>query len=70
MNEGKAFLTDNGNYILDCACGKIENPAKLHRDLKLLTGVVETGLFVGMANVAVVAGANGIQIIERSSENL
>lgn len=70
LNEGEPFVTDNGNYILDCVCGTIENPAKLHDDLKLLTGVVETGLFVGMASVVVVAGANGIKIIERSSENL
>jgi hypothetical protein len=51
----KPFLTDNGNHILDCRCGKIENPAELNRELKLVTGVVETGLFIGMARVAVVA---------------
>ena len=67
MREGKMFVSDNGNYILDCASGgNIENPAKLHVELKLLTGVVETGLFTGMTSAAVVADANGIEIIERT----
>lgn len=70
MSDGKPFLTDNGNYILDCDCGKIENPAQLHRELKLLTGVVETGLFVGMADAAVVAGSGGIEIIEKGAQDL
>jgi ribose 5-phosphate isomerase A len=65
LSGEKPFITDNGNYILDCVCSKIENPAELHRKLKLLTGVVETGLFTGMANSAVIAGASGIEIIER-----
>lgn len=63
------FLTDNGNYILDCASGKIENPAALHSALKLLPGVVETGLFVGMTSAAVISGAGGIQIVERTTKN-
>ncbi|HEX8638698.1 MAG TPA: ribose-5-phosphate isomerase RpiA [Pyrinomonadaceae bacterium] len=70
MSAGKPFLTDNGNYILDCACGKIENPAGLHHELKLLTGVIETGLFVGMASAAIVAGAGGIKMIEKGAENV
>jgi ribose 5-phosphate isomerase A len=65
--EGKMFVTDNGNYILDCASGgKIENPAMLHGELKLLTGVIETGLFTGMTSAAVIAGVSGIEIIERT----
>ena len=67
MREGEMFVTDNGNYILDCASGgKIENPAKLHGELKLLTGVVETGLFTGMTSAAIIAGEGGIEIIERT----
>ena len=69
-SDGKPFLTDNGNYILDCDCGKIENPAQLHRELKLLTGVVETGLFVGMADAVIVAGSGGIEIIEKGAQDL
>jgi ribose 5-phosphate isomerase A len=68
MSGGEPFLTDNANYILDCRCGKIENPAELHRAIKMLTGVVETGLFIGMASAAIVAGAGGIKIIERDAQ--
>ena len=65
-NEDKPFVSDNGNYILDCFCGTIDNSAELHQKLKLLTGVVETGLFVEMANTVIVADWNGIKIIESS----
>lgn len=64
------YVSDNGNYILDCDCGDIDDPAKLERDLKLLTGVVECGLFVGLAHLAVIAGAKGLEIVEPSSQNL
>jgi len=49
--------------ILDCCCGSIDNPAELHNNLKVLTGVVETGLFIGMAKTAVIAGESGIRIL-------
>jgi len=57
------FITDNGNYILDCRCGAINDPMELHKSLKTLTGVVETGLFIGMAKTAVIAGESGIQVL-------
>ncbi len=60
---GEAFVTDNGNYILDCACGEIKDPAGLERELKLLTGVVECGLFVGLAHTALVGTDDGVEII-------
>lgn len=63
LTENKAFMTDNGNFILDCACGPIEKPAELHTTLKTLTGVVETGLFFNMRSIAVVAGEKGIEIL-------
>jgi ribose 5-phosphate isomerase A len=61
---GAVYLTDNGNYILDCRCGEIREPAEAERELKLLTGVVECGLFVGMADLAVVATDSDVEIIE------
>lgn len=67
MTGDKAFVTDNGNYILDCACGKILDPNELHNEIKSLTGVVETGIFAGMADAAVIAGKNGTDIIEKKS---
>jgi len=63
MSESEIFITDNGNYIYDCRCGTIDDPAALHKKLKSLTGVVETGLFIGIANTAIIGGANGVRMI-------
>ncbi|HEV2864093.1 MAG TPA: ribose-5-phosphate isomerase RpiA [Pyrinomonadaceae bacterium] len=60
---GGVFITDNGNYILDCRCGRIPDPARTERELKLLTGVVECGLFVGLAHSAVVGTDDGVETI-------
>ena len=62
---GEAYLTDNGNYILDCRCGRIPDPARTERELKALTGVVESGLFVGMADLAVVSTDDGVELVGR-----
>ena len=61
--SGEVFVTDNGNYVLDCRCGRIPDPARTERDLKLLTGVVESGLFVGLAHSAIVGTAEGVEVI-------
>ncbi|HEX7956322.1 MAG TPA: ribose-5-phosphate isomerase RpiA [Pyrinomonadaceae bacterium] len=63
---GEIYVTDNGNFILDCRCGEIRDPARTERGLKSLVGVVESGLFVGMADLAVVATEEGLDIIERT----
>ncbi|PWV53857.1 ribose-5-phosphate isomerase RpiA [Chitinophaga sp. S165] len=57
--EDKPYITDNGNYILDCAFGAIENPEQLHHQLKAITGVVETGLFINMKPTVIIAYENG-----------
>ncbi len=57
---GEPFITDSGNFILDCALGRIDDPEALHDLLKSVPGVVETGLFVGIADTAFVADANGV----------
>ncbi len=62
--NGEPFVTDNGNYILDCRCVEIADPARTERELKSLTGVVESGLFVGLADSAVLADEGGLEIIE------
>jgi ribose 5-phosphate isomerase A len=64
--SGATYVTDNGNYILDCRCGEIRDPATMERELKLLTGVVECGLFVGMADEAIVATDEGVEVIGRA----
>ena len=63
--RGGVYVTDNGNYILDCRCGEIADPSKTERELKLLTGVVECGLFVGMADAAIVATEDDVEVIGR-----
>jgi ribose 5-phosphate isomerase A len=50
QRRGTPFLTDNGNYIIDSSFQKINKPAELEKNLNLLPGVVDNGLFVGMAD--------------------
>lgn len=63
--NGAPFRTDGGNVIYDCAFGAIRNAAKLAAALSAVTGVVEHGLFIGLASALVVAGPRGVEIIER-----
>lgn len=64
QKDGEVFVSDNGNYILDCPFDKIPNPETLHKELKSLVGVVETGLFVGMTNKVIVERGGNIEILE------
>lgn len=57
--DGSEYISDNGNLVLDCKVGKIRNPAKLDRELETIPGVLGTGIFVGIADVVLVASANG-----------
>ncbi len=54
------YLTDERNYILDCACGVIDDPEVLAAEIRGIVGVVEHGLFLGMAALALVAGEDGV----------
>ena len=65
MAGGKPFVTDGGNYILDCAFGPIENPVRMARDIDHVTGTVEHGLFLGFASEAIVAGPGGVKRYKR-----
>jgi ribose 5-phosphate isomerase A len=58
MAGDKPFLTDNQHYILDCPFGLIKNPARLHEQVSGITGVMEDGFFINMADI-VVAGSPG-----------
>jgi ribose 5-phosphate isomerase A len=60
-SDGTPFRTDQGNLILDCAFGPIPQPLELAAQLDRRTGIVEHGLFIGLATEVIVAGANGIQ---------
>ena len=62
----KTFTTDQGNLILDCQFGPLLQPAKLAAKLNSRTGIVEHGLFLGLATDLIVAGAEGVRHIERT----
>ncbi|WP_339060938.1 ribose-5-phosphate isomerase RpiA [Tepidibacillus marianensis] len=59
MSEGQTYITDNGNYILDCKFERIKDPAQLNTDLNLIPGVVENGIFPNMADMIIVGMNNG-----------
>ncbi len=58
--DGEPVRTDNGNLIYDAACGRIEEPAALAAALKSVTGVVDHGLFLDLADRAIVGTADGV----------
>ena len=62
----KTFTTDQGNLILDCQFGPLLQPAELAAKLNARTGIVEHGLFLGLATDLIVAGAEGVRHIERT----
>jgi ribose 5-phosphate isomerase A len=59
--NGQTFITDNGNIILDWKRGPIDDPAALEKELKSMTGVVDSGIFAGVASCVIVAGATGVR---------
>jgi ribose 5-phosphate isomerase A len=62
-SAGNPFVTDGGHYIVDCAFGPIASSAKLETDLNSIVGVVEHGLFLGMATQVIVAGQDGVRVL-------
>ena len=58
--DGQPFVTDNGNQILDCSFGRIADPPALARELNGTPGVVEHGLFIGLAKVAIVGKGSAL----------
>ncbi|MEP0233209.1 ribose-5-phosphate isomerase RpiA [Roseibium sp.] len=63
------FVTDGGHYIIDASLGRIEHPACLAEDLAAIPGVVEHGLFIGLADKAYVAGADGVRVVEAAAQD-
>jgi ribose 5-phosphate isomerase A len=64
---GVPFMTDNGNRIADCAVRPIEAPAAFSRDLRAIPGVVDTGLFLDMADLVLVGEAGGVRELRRGA---
>jgi ribose 5-phosphate isomerase A len=62
--DGSPYVTDNGNSILDCSFGKIEDPAALARTLNDIPGVVEHGLFIGLAKTVIVGRGERVEELQ------
>ena len=65
MAGDEPYRTDGGNHIADCAFAEIGDPADLERRLAAITGVVESGLFIGLAARVVVGTRSGMRVLER-----
>ena len=63
MNE--PFITDNSNYILDCDFERIDEPEQLEKDINCIPGVVENGLFIGLADEVIVGSKQGLMTLEK-----
>jgi ribose 5-phosphate isomerase A len=66
--DGTPFLTDGGNLILDLHLSRIAEPDVLAEMLRLIPGVVEHGLFLGLADAAIIAGPKGVEVIDANYE--
>ena len=62
---GGPYRTDGGNHILDVSVGRISDPERLARELDMMPGVVEHGLFIGLASLVIVAGGDGVTRITK-----
>ena len=69
LREGKGkvgpVITDNGNVIIDASFGLIDDAAELEKKLKMISGVVETGLFIGLANIAYIGTPSTVEKIQQ-----
>ena len=62
---GAPYRTDNGNHILDCAIGPLEDAARFESELRAIPGVVGSGLFLGMADVVIVEDGDRVEVRRR-----
>ncbi len=63
--QGEVYRTDSGNMVLDCKFDGLDDPAATERALSMIVGVVESGLFIGLAATALVASEAGVRRIDR-----
>jgi ribose 5-phosphate isomerase A len=64
--DGHPFVTDGGHWIIDAALERIDDPKAMAHALSGIPGVMEHGLFVGLAHMAIIGGPDGVKIVERS----
>jgi ribose 5-phosphate isomerase A len=65
QHEGRPFVTDNGNYILDCRISPLHQPEHLEQALQAIPGVVGTGLFLGMAHTVLIQDGATVEVRQR-----
>jgi ribose 5-phosphate isomerase A len=65
FENGSPYVTDNNNYIYDCRFTKIDDPRAVEEKLSHRAGIVETGLFIDMADVVLIAGSEGVETLKR-----
>jgi ribose 5-phosphate isomerase A len=65
QKDGEAFVTDGGHWILDAALARIDDPVALAHAISGVPGVVEHGLFIGLAHMAIIGGPDGVKIVEQ-----
>lgn len=63
---GKPYVTDGGNYIFHCVFKPMENPKEIAHQLDHVVGAVEHGLFLGFASEAIIAGRDGVRVLEKT----
>ncbi len=63
--EGKLFVSDNGNYVLDCRINLLTDPSPLERALQAIPGVVATGLFLNMAHTVLIQRGETVEVRQR-----
>lgn len=64
--DKKPFVTDGGNYIMDCAFGPIVNPKEIAHHLDHVVGAVEHGLFLGLTKEVIVGGRDGVRVLKKT----
>ena len=67
--DGEPFVSDNGNHVIDWRYGPLSEPASLEHQLKSMSGVVDSGIFAGLAHRVIVAGAEGLREMVRPVES-
>ena len=65
MRDGKPYRTDNGNAILDCAFGEIDDPRMLATEIKAIHGVLDIGIFFDIATAVLCTAADGVDELTR-----
>jgi ribose 5-phosphate isomerase A len=68
--NGQLFVTDNGNYILDCKVTTLREPAEIEQTLRAIPGVVGTGLFLGMADTVLIQEGGTVRIRQRTDTDV